>query len=331
MPPNGFRSLVALNTLTLSENSINSIEEDCLNGLRNLQKLILSSNHLLKDIPNGLFRGFSDVRLLELDFSNNGLTSLAAKTFQNLKFLQFFDLSRNTIQTINVHAFEGLNSLRRLLLNNNYIGIIQSNTFGRLKKLDSLDLSGNSLKTFSGDLFGTTPKKLRKLFLKANHLENIEPHTFETIPNVDFLVLTDNAISALDENLLLPLQNLKKLHINHNLLDELSLKLFRTTERLQELYIDHNRFTYFPFAAASSELMNIKKLSVEGNPWQCDCFWEIMDWVTQRNITYSPYINKKYFDGSKPICVETQWRSCVNSVDETEKKQIIEKYMTALN
>lgn len=321
-----FRGLSALHTLTISENSIVDLEKDCFSGLQKLQKLNLSSN-IIKTIPNNLFREFSNVHLLELDMSNNAISNLPPKSFENLKFLQFFDLSWNNIKSIDENTFVGLSSLRKLLLNNNNMLNIQPDTFARLERLDALDLSGNWLETFSGDVFGTRAKKLRKLFLKGNRLVKIQSHAFDTIPNVDFLVLTDNAITNLDDGLLLPLTNLKKFHVNRNRIEELSGSLFNTTELIQELYIDHNKLTYFP--ETTNSFKNMLKISLEGNPWQCECFKEIMQWVKKGEINYSPFVSKKYYDGSRPICVVTQFDGCVKNIDSTEKRQIIAIYEAA--
>lgn len=300
-----------------------------MNGLQNLQKLDLSGNSM-QTIPAHLFRGFAGVRLQELDFNNNDIDIISSNSFERLTHLLHLDLSQNNIRNINEGTFSGLNSLRKLLLNNNNIADIQPKTFANLEKLDSLDLSGNSLESFSGDVFGTgpsAPTKLRKLFLRANHLATIQQHTFDIIPNLDFLVLTDNDIVELDENLLMPLTKLKKLHMNRNKIIELPALLFNTTERLQELYVDHNKLTFFP--DFTNEFSSMLKFTMEGNPLQCACFREIMDWVTLRGINYSPYISKKYFDGSRPICVVTQFNVCVKDVDIAKEQRLVQIYEAA--
>lgn len=332
MPSDGFKSLTALHTLTVSHNSINDLENNCLDGLQKLQKLNLSGNRI-QIIHTRIFRGFSDVRLQELDLNTNNISSVPSNAFEKLKYLLFLDLSHNSIAIINANTFSGLNSLRKLLLNNNDILDIQPETFARLEKLDSLDLSFNSLESLSGDAFGTgtaTPRILRKLFLRGNHLVAIQPHTFDVIPNLDFLVLTDNDIAELDEDLLVPLTKLKKLHINRNKIKELSGMLFNTTALLlQELYIDHNKLTFFP--EVTNHFSSMTKFTLEGNPWQCACFREIMDWATQRDINYSPYNSKKYFDGSRPICVVTPVNVCVKDIEITNKEHLVEIYEAAVH
>lgn len=328
LPSDGFKTLKKLHTLTVSQNLLNDLDKNCLDGLQQLQKLNLSGNRI-QIIQRHLFRG---VRLQELDLNNNDISSLPSNTFENLNYLQILDLSDNSIKTIDEYTFYGLNSLRKLFLKNNDIFKIEQNSFARAKQLDSLDLSGNSLQSFSGDIFGTSsssPRKLRKLFLKGNHLVTIQPHTFDVIPNLDFLVLNDNELVELDEDLLLPLTRLKKLHLNRNKIRELSGILFNTTEQLQELYMDHNKLTFFP--DVTNDFSHLLKLSVEGNPWQCVCFREIMDWATQRGIDYSPYISKKYYDGSRPICVVTEVNVCVKDIDFAKKQRIVEIYEAAFN
>lgn len=329
LPSNAFKRLSALHTLTVSQNLINDLAKNCLDGLHNLQKLNLSANSI-QTIPQHLFRGFSGVRLQELDFNNNDISTISSKAFENLKYLLFLDLSGNSMKFIHEYTFTGLTSLRTLFLNNNNILNIQPSTFAPLEKLDSLDLSHNSMESFSGDVFGaisSIPRKLRKLFLRGNHLVTIQKHTFDIIPNIDFLVLTDNCIVELDERLLLPLTRLKKLHINRNKIEDLSGDLFNSTEQLQELYIDHNKLTFFP--NVTNEFRNLLKISLEGNPWQCVCFREIMDWVTRIGVNYSPYISKKYYNGSRPICVVTKVTVCVKDIEFAKREHLREIYETA--
>lgn len=285
----------------------------------------------MQTIPDHLFSELSNVQLLVLDISNNVISNLPGGAFTSLTYLQSLDLSGNGINIIDEYTFTGLSSLRQLSLANNNISIIQPNTFAHLNKLDSLDLSRNSLGAFSGDMFGSnswTPKKLRKLFLKGNNLTSIQPHSFNIISNLDFLVLTDNSITELHENLLLPLTKLKKFHINRNRIEKLPDGLFNRTQLLEELYIDHNRLTFFP--NTTNDFPNLVKISLEGNPWQCACFTEMLHWSIRRGINYSPYVSKKYYDGKRPVCVVTEWNVCVKDIDELKRKDLIDTYETAL-
>lgn len=316
-------NLRALRTLTISQNSIYDLESDCLHGLVNIRKLNLSGNSI-ETIHDNLFDGFSGIGLQEIDFTNNHIAVIQSNSFKNLKYLVFLDLTGNILKDIDEHTFLGMTSLRRLQLCNNKIVNIYPQAFSSLANLDSLDLGGNSLESLSGEVFGTsssTPKKLRKLFLKNNNLSTIHPHTFDSLPNLDFLVFTDNKIVELDETLFLPLHKLKKFHINRNKVKELSGSLFNTTKLLKELYIDHNKLTFFP--DVSNDFRNLLKISLHGNPWQCTCFKEIMDWVTRYDINYGHY------DGSRPICVETNVNDCVKNVDFAKEQHIVAIYENA--
>lgn len=233
---------------------------------------------------------------------------------------------------MNENTFYGLNSLRKLFLFNNDILNIQARTFDGLTNLEELDLSGNSLQSFSGDVFGTSsstlPTKLRKLFLKRNNLLVIQPHTFDKIINLDYLSFAFNSIVRLDENLFLPLTKLKKLHMNHNNIEELSATLFNTTRQLQELYIDHNKLTFFPDVA--NDFSNLIKVSVEGNPWQCPCFNEVISWAKERGISFNRVADNPYYLGSKPVCVVTRSNSCIKDINTVKENNIVAIYENAL-
>lgn len=277
------------------------------------------------------FHGFSSVRLQELDFSKNYISLIDSNAFQALNFLQILNLSGNRIKELTENTFDGLNALRKLYLLNNEISTIAPRTFEELLNLEELDLSGNSLQTFSGMVFGysTSPRKLRKLLLRRNNLLQIHPQTFNHIPNIDYLGLSFNSIVRLDENLFLPLTSLKKLHIDHNNIEELAASLFNTTLQLQELYIAYNKLTFFP--EVDNDFRNLVKVSLEGNPWQCQCLNDIIDWLKQKEVDYKRTRDNPYYAGLKPICVLTTRNECVKDIDIVKQFRIVEIYKNSLN
>ncbi|XP_037042584.1 insulin-like growth factor-binding protein complex acid labile subunit [Bradysia coprophila] len=328
LPPNGFHKLKGLRTLTLSENTISTLQRNCFYGLEALRTLNISGNSIT-NIQNYIFDGFSTV-LKELDISKNYISQIDSNAFQNLNFLQILNLSGNSIKDLMENTFYGLNALRKLYLLNNDISSIEPRTFDELQNLEELDLSGNALQSFSGIVFGhsMSPRKLRKLFLKNNKLLEIHPHTFNHIPNIDYLSLSFNSIVRLDDNLLLPLTALKKLHIDHNNIEELSASLFNTTLLLQELYIAHNKLTFFP--EVDNEFRNLVKASLEGNPWQCPCLNDIIDWMKQKGVDYKRTRDNPYYAGLKPICVLNSRNDCIKDIDVARELRIVEIYTNSL-
>lgn len=306
------------------------MEDRCFAGLQKIQTINMSSNSL-RAIPQTLFPGYDRVHLLELDFSKNEIATIHPNTFSDLRFLQSLDLSRNSLQDLNEQMMAGMRSLRKLYLQHNDLLNIQPRTFKDLINLDVLDLSDNNLQTFSNDIFGGTLPKLRKLFLKSNSITVLQPRSFMYTPNVDYLSLAYNELRELKPDLFEPLDKLRKLHIQHNQVEDLSGEMFNHTKRLQELYISHNRLTFFP--DISVDFSYLEKVSLEGNPWQCACYQDMMQYLTRRQINYRGPGSNPYYEGTKPICVVTPapMGVCIKDLNRVRAHHIVDIYDDAIN
>lgn len=69
-------------------------------------------------------------------------------------------------------------------------------------------------------------------------------------------------------------------------------------------------------------------VTLEGNPWQCPCLTEILDFFTLKGIGYR---KRGYFDGKRPVCVVTPTESCVKNIGLVRKHRIVETYENALS
>lgn len=306
------------------------MEDRCFAGLQKIQLINMSSNSL-RAIPQTLFPGYDRVHLIDLDFSKNDIATLHPNTFSDLRFLQTLDLSRNSLQDLNEQMMAGMRSLRKLYLHHNDLLNIQPRTFKDLVNLDVLDLSDNNLQTFSNDVFGGELPKLRKLFLKSNSITVLQPRSFMYTPNVDYLSLAYNELRRMGADLFEPLAKLRKLHFQHNQIEDLPGDMFNHTTRLQELLFHNNRMTFFP--DISVDLSYLERVSIEGNPWQCGCFDQMMQFFTRREISYRGPGPNAYYDGLKPICVVTEAPVgvCVKNLNIVRAHHVVEIYDDAFN
>ena len=106
--------------------------------------------------------------------------------------------------------------------------------------------------------------RLRKLWLTSNPLRTLHGFQFPELPH------------------------LRILDISHGRLVRLGRATFAKLEFVEILHLDHNRFrrlekrTFVP-------MVNLKSLTLQGNPWQCDCrlqeFWQ---WLMYNNLFNSP-------------------------------------------
>lgn len=310
--------------LTFAQNNIQTIAEGAFAGLDSLELLNISGNSIRQLSPNV----FTTVQLKQLDLSRNDMAVIGDSTFIYLRYLEELDLQRNSIQYIGENTFSGLIGLKSLYLTNNDISVIGPNTFGGMRSLIRLDLSYNSLTQISGDMFGPNRLSLRKLFIRNNYLEEIPANTFQSVPNVDFLSLSHNRITTLDDNLFVPLKSLRKLHIHNNAITEISSAIMNEIVKLVELQIKRNRLTFLPETNAT--FSNLERVTLEGNPWQCPCLFEIFQFITRRRVEYGS-VGNPFYMGSKPICYATPVSFCVRDTTLVQREGVISKYEAAVN
>lgn len=310
----------------MAQNAISSLEPSSFAGLQSIRIVNLSGNSIAV-LDNNLFPDFTKTHLLILDLSQNDISAIRPSTFAELRYLQQLDLSRNSLKDLNETAFTGLRALRKLYLQTNDIHNIQQRTFSNLPNVDHIDISFNSLSSFSGDVFGMELPRLRKLFLKSNSLLVLQPRSFDFVPALDYLSISFNDLTTLDAELFRPIPNLRKLHIGHNHIELLEAKLFNYTPRISDLIINHNRLTFFP--DVDIDFNQLKRVSLEGNPWQCPCLEDVLGWLDRRNIDYRSKGNP-YFEGRRPLCVVTPVNVCIKNIDLVREHHVVALYDDAV-
>lgn len=310
--------------LTFAQNNIGTIAEMAFAGLDGLEILNISGNSL-RQLSQNIF---TTVQLKVLDLSRNDMAVITGNTFLYLRYLEELDLRKNSIQYLGEDTFNGLIALKSLYLTNNDISVIAPGTFAGMRSLIRIDLSFNSLTQISGAMFGPNRLSLRKLFLRNNYLDTIPGDTFESVPNIDFLSLAHNKITKLDDNLFVPLKSLRKLHIQNNAITEISSAVMNEVAKLSEFLFSRNRLTFLP--ATNSTFSNLEKVTLEGNPWQCPCLFEIFQFITKRRVEYGAERNPFYM-GAKPICYATPVAFCVRDLTLVRREGVVSKYEAALH
>lgn len=307
--------------LTLSDNSIRTIEDQGFSGLDHLDILNMSGNSL-RLLQSDVFR-MPSLRIL--DISRNDVSVIRANTFAHLRNLKQLILTRNALERLSPNMFNSLTRLEILTLNENVVSYIEDNTFADLRSLKFLDLSENSLRTVSGAIFGSNRLPLRKLFLKSNRLETIQEDFFDSVPDVEYISFANNRISNLPDRVFSPLKNIKKLHIQDNVLTDITTPVVEDLHKVTELLFQNNRLTFLPLATTS--FTNLQKISIEGNPWQCPCLHAIFDYLTKHRIKYG-HEDNPFFRGEKPICYSVP--QCIRDIEVVRNTGIVNKYENAL-
>ncbi|XP_020816973.1 insulin-like growth factor-binding protein complex acid labile subunit [Drosophila serrata] len=319
---NAFRGLHGLLQLELSGNKLTSIGQETFQPLNQLRILNLSRNSIGALRPNvfGAVQNFV-LHLQELDLSSNRMRLLFDNQFRVLARLQVLDVSRNSIASLSPGHFVGLGSLRKLYLQNNDILEIKPDTFSALVNLDTLDLSFNSLEFLEEQIFGSnTLSRMRKLNLNANHLKRLHPLAFSSLPFLEYLSLGHNELKSLDVRMFAPMRHLQKLHLGHNLLEEIGLDVLESLSSVTEVLVDNNRLTFL--AKVNVSFPNLKRVAIEGNPWQCPCFVKLQLWLATRNVVYLRE-NTGYYKGERPLCIVTTVDYCIQNLQTVRRLNIL--------
>ncbi|XP_017040365.1 insulin-like growth factor-binding protein complex acid labile subunit [Drosophila ficusphila] len=319
---NAFRGLHGLLELQLSDNRLNSIGQDTFQPLSQLRILNLSRNALDALRPNvfGAIQNYV-VHLQQLDLSVNRIRLLFDNQFRVLARLQMLDVSRNSIASLSPGHFVGLGSLRKLYLQYNAILEIKSGTFAALVNLDTLDLSYNNLEFLEEQIFGSnTLSRMRRLNLNGNHMKQLHPLAFSSLPFLEYLKLGHNELKSLDVRMFAPMRRLQKLHLGHNLLEEINLDVLESLSSVQEILVDNNRLTFL--SKVNVSFPNLKRVSIEGNPWQCPCFVKLQHWLATRDVVYLRD-NTGYYKGERPLCIVTNVDYCIQNLQAVRRLGIL--------
>ncbi|XP_029466973.1 leucine-rich repeat and fibronectin type-III domain-containing protein 4 [Rhinatrema bivittatum] len=144
-----FLNMSGLVDLTLSRNTIDSLQPYVFGDLESLRSLHLDGNRLTEIYEDDL-RGM--LNLQHLIINNNQLVSISVAAFDDfLLTLEDLDLSYNNLNTAPWEAIQNMISLHTLNLDHNLIAYIMEGTFAELYKLSRLDMTSNRLYTLPPD------------------------------------------------------------------------------------------------------------------------------------------------------------------------------------
>ncbi|XP_042369617.1 slit homolog 1 protein-like, partial [Plectropomus leopardus] len=169
-----FMGLWSLKILLMSNNSIQTLQPQCLSSLQFLERLDLSFNRL-RWLPQHFFQSLSALRELHLD--HNLLLHLDSTSLGNLENLRKLDLSYNRIQVIDVRTFSSLSRLILLNLEGNRLNVLKDGLLSRQQSLEVLLLSHNNISLIQAEALAPL-RSLTLLALRGNQLSHIRFKTF---------------------------------------------------------------------------------------------------------------------------------------------------------
>jgi|GEM_PF-5791366 len=306
--------LVALHTLSLSENSFSTLSQ--LSNLQNLERLDLSNN-CLRDLSPIL----SLPKLKELKLKNNQLTQLP--NLSNLLGLEKIDLSQNRL--VNIEPLFQVTTLTEIDCDQNQITTI-SRKIKKLVSLSVLSLCENQLTKVPETVFVLGLRVLRlsgnpinespRSFSKLQYLTDVElarmPSAFFSDPSLLIGITSNPALKRLDleHNGLIGtldvscLKNLEVLEVRGNQLTQIigleKLKLlrrpyfsgnpFKTTpefgNRIEDVELEENNLTVFPKSLQKVQRSLVRlKLSKNRFTKVPVVFWSCFPNLTQLSLS----------------------------------------------
>nr|XP_015835991.1 PREDICTED: leucine-rich repeat-containing G-protein coupled receptor 4-like isoform X1 [Tribolium castaneum] len=159
-----FKNASLLKILYVAQSTFESIQEDCFEGLPNLEELWISLSNVVI-IRRGFFKNLPNLTALLLP--ENGIEGIEKNAISYTKNLAVLNLSHNRL-TYLPDCFKSLAKLTILSLRNNLIKYLNWKDFRGLISLEYLDLSNNKMGSFDAKIIGTYFPNLRMLRLDGN-------------------------------------------------------------------------------------------------------------------------------------------------------------------
>ncbi|XP_053692574.1 toll-like receptor 7 [Sabethes cyaneus] len=199
-------------------------------NVRNLETLTISGNNL-QTIENDFF-AFQN-KLHRLDLTNNTLVSLNALERSRFETLEFIDLSYNKLGTVSRQLLYVLQNVSIIRLENCdiYSWDCPANTRWKVLDLDWNHLTDITTKTFSG------LEQLEALYLSHNNIRIVNPQAFEDLHHLVRLDLSHNEIFKLGHNLILP-KAVEIINLANNSIERWPFE--KLSEVMRVINIEHN-------------------------------------------------------------------------------------------
>uniref|UniRef100_A0A0L8HEX5 G-protein coupled receptors family 2 profile 2 domain-containing protein n=1 Tax=Octopus bimaculoides TaxID=37653 RepID=A0A0L8HEX5_OCTBM len=267
---------------------ITNFEDGSLQGLSNLQNLLLEDNKI--NNIEGAFKGLVNLRILEL--RNNNITTIDEGSFQSLSNLKELYMDRNKISNIDKDGFKGLYNLKELRLVANKIVTIDGRWFQDLSNLTSLNLGYNEIIDIENGSFKNLDK-LEELDLRGNGIKNNGNGSWEQLRNLKKLKLANNQISNIEKDSFKYLDSLEELDLSGNRITNIGSDSWQHLQNLKKLNLRNNQIKEYQDGAFSS-LSNITGIDLRNNKdMVCGCHLpdliERISKADNRNVTVLGY------------------------------------------
>lgn len=217
LPVTALQYLPYLQTITVQEGKLGSLETRSVSNMTRLTRLLLERNEITSLEPYSIAYL---PQLKKLILSENYLNEILADCMVDLMDLEELYLDRNNISRIESCAFCSMHNLKELVLWGNMLTDLTESMFRGLRYLTRIDLYKNQLRVISSRVFQGLPR-LQEIDLKENALEYINDQAFYGLPNLMRLQLNDNRLKTLPGTVFKYPKKLRTVDVSSNLLESL--------------------------------------------------------------------------------------------------------------
>ena len=183
-----FQSLICLQKLDLSDNSIEELDPDMFVCNKSLRILNLSRNKIVS-FTNDVFK---NVRKRKIEKERNNSRRLAPTIFQSLVDLKELNLSNNQILDLDSDIFSCNKNLIKLNISSNGLNELKKGLFRNLFSLEDLNLCHNSIMHLTECSFQNLVN-LKRLDLSNNHITDLPVKLFCGLVCLESVDLTHNS------------------------------------------------------------------------------------------------------------------------------------------
>ena len=189
-----FSQMGQLANLSLNYCQLTSIDSSVLDGLAELQTLVLSHNDL-QHMPDGVFQINPKLSELRLNNQNNPIT-LSENVFEGIEMsLKYLFINDNSISvSIFWSLIAKLPNLLELHASQLNLYTIPDKAFKNNIQLNNLDLAKNSISVIQESAFYQLSHSLVTLSLSHNYIESISKCAFPGFASLKNLYLQDNPL-----------------------------------------------------------------------------------------------------------------------------------------
>ncbi|RMZ94609.1 insulin-like growth factor-binding complex acid labile [Brachionus plicatilis] len=291
------RRLNRLELLSLKFCSIEKIDPDAFDGLKNNLKELYLDGNLLQSVPTeslsllsfkqlrvlslsqnvikilditSFGHGISSV-LIRLDMSYNGLRQIDSKAFSSFnKTLKELLLQNNELNSYNLKFVQNLPALNELNLDFNLINKLDNFMFAKSAALESLSLQGNSIQ-FDGDtqfvFHGLS--RLQRLNLARNSIKHLPDGLFKNLNSLTNLVMDKNNLNEFDKLNELTfdgiLSTLVNISLQYNKLKSSQLICLNKFEHLERVKLGYNRIEQLDMNMFKNVFATLTNLDAQNN------------------------------------------------------------------